>query len=1585
MHPAVRMWFEGKFPLGPTPPQEQAWGHIAARRNTLVAAPTGSGKTLAALLIAIDNLYKAHASGENVEQQTQVVYVSPLKALATDISENLQRPLREIAECARKLGFEPPDLTVFVRSGDTPQSERAAALKKPPTFVITTPESFYLLLTAEKSREMLRTAKTVIVDEIHAVARDKRGSHLALSLERLEHICDAPPTRIGLSATQRPLEVIARLLVGVNRPCEIVDIGHQRNLDIALHFPDTEPEAVASHEQTAEVLAHIAELVKQHRTTLVFVNTRRMAERIAHQLGELLGEGEVAAHHGSLSKDRRLRVETRLRAGDLKALVATASLELGIDIGPVELVCQLGSPRSIAVFLQRVGRSNHSRYGTPKGRLFPFTRDELVECAALMRAVREGRLDAVEPPIAPEDILVQQLVAEAAAENWQTDELYRLVRQAAPYSELAREDFDEALGFACEGVACGYGQKGSYLRWDKINNEVSARRAARLAAITSGGAIPDVADYRVVLDPDDTFIGTVHEDWAVESMAGDIFLLGTHSWRIRRVERGIVRVVDAEGAPPTLPFWLGEAPGRTAELSEEVGALREVVEQHLQRKHLLVDSDSSRQINGLGQTNEDTEHSSEEPDTAELSAPSSRLDAKQLLHAVTDLEAQCGIPSEAAAFIVNYLAASRKLLGTLPSHRRIVVERFFDETGGMQLVVHNPRGSRVNRGFGLALRKRFCRTFDFELQAAANDDAIVLSLGPQHSFPLEEIARYVTSSTAEEVLEQAVLPTPIFSTRWRWNLNRALTVLRFKGGKRNPPQIQRMEADDVMAAVFPSLTACQDNAAGPNIEIPDHLLVRQTVSDALREALDIDRLKGLLREIEEGSVEMHFIDTPEPSPLSHEVLNGKPFTFLDDAPLEERRTQAVAMRRGLDPSLIAEPEATAIERVREEVAPAPRDADELHDVLSWLVAMPAREEWREWFSELAERSRAAAIFVKREIGDNAIFGTAEDETKPAGNSQNETKAIELWHAAEMQGEVAALWPQAQADTNASNLEDPLEHSKAALWPNGQADTSRTPAEQPSNLQADPAKAAPVLAGEGICGEQLPHLPIDPAEAAVKLLRGHLDITGPITATELAAATALPLSTVRTALTELETQGYVLQGNWEPTAIATATTDPSSTHTDRAENANRPPFPASQNLITTETQWCSRRLLLRIHHYSKKKRRSQTEPVTAQDFMRFLLRWQHVAPGCQVRGTAGLRRVIEQLQGWELPAASWEEDVLARRVASYTPGRLDELCMSGEVVWGRFSPSSSGRSSNGRASGSRTSSNRSGSSRASSGPSRATPITLAMREDTDWLLAAIRGEETPELPEAGATAEILEALEAKGARFLAELAADTGRLPTDVENGLGDGIARGLLTADSFGALRSLLNRTRTNQHFKQYRPPIPNQMSRSSRRRRRAGTPRVSGRWALLPPPEAEGDPDELAELFAEQLLARWGVVFRDVFVLENSAIPWRDVLWALRRLEARGIVRGGRFVSGFTGEQFALPEAVADLRFVRRLPRNGQQITLNATDPLNLTGPILGTPRIPAVRTRQITLCDGLPQPSADDSSETSDSPTAESSYFSG
>ncbi|MFN2555653.1 MAG: DEAD/DEAH box helicase, partial [Nitriliruptorales bacterium] len=770
-HPAVGTWFRRRFPEGPTAPQRHGWPRIAAGEDTLISAPTGSGKTLAAFLVCIDRLYRAHAAGEPIDGLARVAYVSPLKALAVDIAENLQRPLLEIAEVAAELGLEAPDITLAVRTGDTTSTERARMARKPPNFVITTPESLYLLVTSASGRQALRTVEVVIVDEIHSVARDKRGAHLALTLERLEALCDTRPSRVGLSATQRPIETIARLLVGDRPLPAIVDTGHQRDLDLAIELPEGELEAVASSEQTADVLDHIAAHVSRHRTTLVFVNTRRLAERFAHQLGERLGQDVVSAHHGSLSKDRRHRVERRLRAGELQALVATASLELGIDIGPVELVCQIGSPRSIATFLQRVGRSNHSRAGVPKGRLYPLTRDELVECVALLGAVRAGRLDAIELPRQPLDILAQQVVAEVAAQEWRTDDLYRLVRRAAHYTALSREEFDEVVALVAHGAQTARGPRGRYVHHDAVNGELRGRKGARLAALTSGGAIPEVGDYRVLAEPDDTFIGTVNEDWAVESMAGDIFLLGTHSWQIRRVEAGVVRVRDAGDAAPTLPFWLGEAPARTAELSEEVSELRGRLD------HFLAAGD---------------------PDGAR----------RWLLEAT-------GIDPDAASMVLDYVAAGCAVLGATPTLQTIVLERFFDETGGMQLVIHSPHGGRVNRALGLALRKKFCRTFNFELQAAADDDAIVLSLGPHHSFPLDEVPHYLNSRTVEETLRQAVLDAPMFISRWRWNLNRSLMVLRFRGGRRNPPPIQRMEADDLMAAVFPQAAACQDNLTGP--------------------------------------------------------------------------------------------------------------------------------------------------------------------------------------------------------------------------------------------------------------------------------------------------------------------------------------------------------------------------------------------------------------------------------------------------------------------------------------------------------------------------------------------------------------------------------------------------------------------------------------------------------------------------------------------------------------------------------------------------------------------------------------------------
>ncbi|HEY7140830.1 MAG TPA: DEAD/DEAH box helicase, partial [Methylomirabilota bacterium] len=658
-HPAIRTWFQRRFPDGPTDPQTRGWPAIAAGEDTLIAAPTGSGKTLAAFLVGIDRLFRAAEPG--AEPTTEVVYVSPLKALAADIRENLERPLAEIREVARELGLAVPDLRVVARTGDTSPTARAAMLRQPPHLLITTPESLYLLVTAARSRERLRGVRTVIVDEIHAVARDKRGSHLALTLERLDALAKDRPQRIGLSATQRPIEMVARLLVGAGegrrRPdgapaCRIVDLGHRRDLDLTIELPGSELEAVASHEQWGEILDRIAAHVRAHRTTLVFVNTRRLAERVAHLLAERLGEGQVAAHHGSLSKDRRLRLETRLRAGELAALVATASLELGIDIGPVELVCQIGSPRSIATLLQRVGRSGHARGAVAKGRVYPTTRDELVELTAMLRAVRRGQLDRVLPPEAPLDVLAQQIVAACAADAWSEDQLFDLVRRAAPYADLDRADFDAVVTMLSDGIQTGRGRRGAYLHRDRVHGILRGRRSARLAALTSGGAIPETADYRVVADPDDTTVGTVNEDWAIESMQGDVFLLGSTSWRIRRVEAGVVRVVDAEGAPPNVPFWLGEAPARTAEASAAVSALREALDE--------------------------------------------RLATGDVATAAVWLAPEAGVDARVATEVARYLAASRAALGVLPTQRCVVFERFFDEAGGMQLVVHAPYGGRIN-------------------------------------------------------------------------------------------------------------------------------------------------------------------------------------------------------------------------------------------------------------------------------------------------------------------------------------------------------------------------------------------------------------------------------------------------------------------------------------------------------------------------------------------------------------------------------------------------------------------------------------------------------------------------------------------------------------------------------------------------------------------------------------------------------------------------------------------------------------------------------------------------------------------------
>jgi len=1429
-HPLIAEWFAGRFPA-PTEPQALGWPEIRAGHDVLISAPTGSGKTLAAFLICIDDLVQRAGEGRLLDQ-TLTVYVSPLKALSNDIQKNLQAPLSEIARLAAAKGILLPGIRTAVRTGDTPAWERQQMVRQPPHILVTTPESLFILLTAEKSRQFLRTAETVIVDEVHAVADDKRGSHLALSLARLDDLVTKASgrrlQRIGLSATVKPIEEVARFLSEETR---IVNVGHRRAMDLAVEVPKDELSVVASNEMWGEIYDRLAELIAAHRTTLVFVNTRRLSERVAHHLAERLGEHGVLAHHGSLSRLLRVKAEERLKKGELRAVVATASLELGIDIGSVELVCQIGSPRSIAVALQRVGRSGHVSGARSKGRLFATTRDELLECAALVRAIRAGELDRLSIPESPLDVLSQQIVAACACEEWGEEELYALVRGAYPYRNLDRRDFEAVVDMLSEGVSVRRGRSGAYLHRDQVHHRLRGRRGARLAAITSGGAIPDNANYLVVAEPDGTVVGTLDEDFAVESLSGDVFLLGTTSWRIRRVEAGRVRVEDARGAAPSIPFWRGEAPGRTRELSQEVSRVREEI--------------SRRATTGREA-------------------------------ALEFLSAECGLDRRGAEQAVDYVVAGERALGALPTQGTVVAERFFDEAGGMQLVLHAPFGARINRAWGLALRKRFCRAFNFELQAAATDNGIVLSLGEQHSFPLEVVFSFLKPETIKEVLIQAMLDTPMFTARWRWNGSRSLVLLRFAGGRKVPPQIQRMRADDLLAAVFPDQAACAENLSGP-VRLPDHPLVKETVGDCLYEAMDLRGLTALLEAIEQGGLSTVAVDTAEPSPFSHEILNANPYAYLDDAPLEERRARAVQMRRSLpdaaggmgalDPQAIAE--------VVAESWPVVRDADELHDALLSLMVLPPVPDWSAFFFDLKSARRATEL--------------------SAGESR-------FWVAAERLGQVGMAYPEGV-------LSPPIE---------------AVPSSRP--------------------------LPESREAAVIEILRGWLESAGPVRASEAASRLALPADLVGAGLLRLEGEGQILRGQF----------------------SSLPP-----GASPAEAEWCNRRLLARIHRLTLGRLRREIEPVTTAEFMRFLLRWQHLEPGSQLHGVDGTLQIIQQLQGYEISAAAWETAILPRRVARYEPAWLDRLALSGEVVWGRLSPHPAFE---------RREVEAVASSRVR--PTRAAPITLFLRGDAEWLVAAVAGEadarvEITEHLSHGARAVLAE-LNRRGASFFAELERGTGRLPSEVEDGLWELVAAGLTTADGFENLRALVDPRR-----------------RRGEGRARGARPRhATGRWALLAPiavgggadgdsswreepsARAQGERSESrsetrgggaprdklnsVEPFARQLLRRWGVVFRDLLARESLAPPWRDLLVALRRMEARGEIRGGRFVSGFTGEQFARPEAVELLRAVRRAAAPGREIDISPADPLNLVGILLPGPRTATLSTPRLRLRDGVPVESA-------------------
>ncbi len=1415
-HPLVRRWFLDRF-ADPTAPQARGWRHIAAGQHVLIAAPTGSGKTLAAFLWSISHLVLAAEAGR-LDDRTAVVYVSPLKALGNDIEKNLREPLEGIRALAEESGTPLPEIRVMVRSGDTPARDRARMTRRPPHILITTPESLYILLTSESGRRMLAPAGTVIVDEIHAVAGDKRGAHLALSLERLDALCGRRLQRIGLSATQKPIEEIAHLLVGAGgnedasgapagagdgeagrADCTVVDVGHRREMDLRVEVPDQELGPITTHELWDEVYDRIAGHVRRHRTTLVFVNTRRQVERVAHALGARLGQERVAAHHGSLSRSVRLAAEQRLKSGEVPVVVATASLELGIDIGHVDLVCHVGAPRAISTLLQRIGRSGHWLGAVPQGVFFPLTRDDLVQCAAAIRAARAGALDRIFLPHKPLDVLAQQIVATVAGGELREEELWTLVRRAWPYRSLERHEFEAVLAILSEGVAGRRGRRGAYVHRDRVHGWLRPRRGARLAAITCGGAIPDIGDYDVVEEATGTLVGRVNEDFAIESQGGDIFLLGNTSWRIRRVVAGRVLVENAHGLPPSAPFWLGEAPARTVELSGAVSDLRRAVAER------LAPPDGTT---GLGPGEGDQ-------------AAVVRWFAEE-----TDLD------GAGARQVAAYIAQTNAVLGAVPTQTTVIAERFFDESGGMQLVLHAPFGGRITRAWGLALRKRFCLTFDFELQAAATDDGLVLSLGEQHSFPLESVFSMVRLPTLRDDLVQALLPAPMFANRWRWNVTRSLAVLRHERGRRVPVALQRMRSDDLMAAVFPEQVACGDNHAGPIVP-PDHPLVNETIGNCLHEAMDIDGLRGILEQIERGEIRTVAIETPAPSPMSHEILNANPYAFLDDAPLEERRARAVALRRAV-PALaegLGRLDPAAVEEVRQQAWPDVRTSDELHDMLLTVGLLPVQDAtaWTPMAQPLVSDGRAAVAEWTRGEGQHRAYVAAERLP---------------W--------LSALGCAARV-------------APAVFVPRG----------------IEPA--------------------VDAESAALEIVRGWMECLGPVTAGALGDRLGLPPRTIEHALLRLESLGGVLRGRFTSEA--------------------------------PEEEWCDRRLLSRIHRLTLGRLRREIEPVAPVTFMRFLLRWQHLQPGTQLHGRAGLTEVVGQLQGLELPATAWEESVFPGRLRSYDPADLEHLCLSGHVAWGRLRHVHDD--------GETASPDR----RLVRRPmTRQVPLAFVLREDLPAFVDALGdGEVTGDLR--GAAADVYELLRRRGASFLGDAARMVRLLPVQVEAALWELVARGLVTGDGIAGLRYLLRRE--GRH-----------------RRRRGPVDMPLGRWSLWRTDLHEPLPaaDKHHEVIARQLLRRYGVVFRDVLGREGQLPPWRVLLQIYRRLEATGEIRGGRFVDGVAGEQYALPAAVEALRAVRRQAPGGETVAVSAADPLNLTGILFPGPRVPVSSGHVVVYRDGLP-----------------------
>jgi ATP-dependent helicase Lhr and Lhr-like helicase len=1363
----------------------------------LVSAPTGSGKTLAAFLWALDRLVAEPGKG-------RLVYVSPLKALSYDVEKNLRAPLKGIGG----------EISVAIRTGDTPQRERQAMLRTPPDVLITTPESLYLMLTS-RAREFLAETDSVIVDEIHAVARTKRGAHLALTLERLEHAAGRPLQRIGLSATQRPLEEVGRFLVGAGRRCRIVDAGVRKPLDLRIQVPvESRSEADApdfgapgvdgygtsagggdlagtglgeppatSRSIWPAIYPELLDLIRKHRSTIVFVNSRRAAERLAVRLNELAAEqggtepgaagpapeytglapegGGPAyiarAHHGSLAREERLVVEDLLKSGELPCLVATSSLELGIDMGAVDLVVQVESPKSVTAGLQRIGRAGHGVGEVSRGRIFPKFRADLLECAVVAKRMRDGDIEPTVVPRNPLDVLAQQVVAvTATGDEWSVPELHALVRRAHPFSELSRELLDSVLDMLDGRYPSEeFAELRPRIVWDRVADTIRARKGALQLAVTNAGTIPDRGLYGVHL-PDGRRVGELDEEMVYEARPGQTFLLGASTWRIEEITRDRVIVTPAPGTPGAVPFWRGDGVGRPKELGEAIGAFaRDAVDR----------------------------------DPAEL-ADGYDLDER------------------AAKNLSAFLREQREATRVVPSDRTIVIERFRDEIGDWRLCVLSPYGGRVHAAWALALSARVRDEFGLESDAIWSDDGIIVHLPDADEPPSADLV-LVQPDELEELVVRELSSSALFGARFRENAARALLLPRARPGKRTPLWQQRLKAQSLL------------EVAKRYGQFP---IVLETYRECLRDVFDLPGLEALLRGLHTRELSLVEVETQRASPFASSLLFDYVATYMyeGDTPNAERRAAALSLDRELlrellgqeelreliDPGALEEVEAD-LQRTSERARAA--NADGLHDVLRAVGDLTTDEAQARCLEAVSaqrmlrdlEKGRRA---IRMRIGKRAI---GAQPAEPAASAE------ERWVAAEDAG-----------------------------------------------LYRDAFGAMPPGGLPAVFLEEV-------EEPLARLARRYARTHGPFTTRDLSDRYGIDCGPV---LRELEAAGGLIRGELRPGG--------------------------------SEREWCDPEVLRRLRRASLATLRKEVEPAEQRALARFLPAWQGV-DSTTLSGVDRLREVLLALQGLALAPEVWERDVLPRRIGSYSPAWMDQLCGGGEVVW-------VGAGALG---------------------SRSGRVALYFREDARWLGPPPTRGERPEGPAHDAIRERLE----RGAAFWTDLLADLGeREPAELQEALWDLAWAGEVTNDAFAPLRaprlSLAKATRD--------------AGRRFARRRRPASPQVQGRWSLTAALFADAPAHgPRMRAIAEVLLERNGIVTRETVLAEGVPGGFAALYGELSNLETLGTARRGYFVEGLGGAQFALSAAIERLRTMRTDEPTGA-LVLAATDPANPFGATLSWPK---------------------------------------